>query len=646
MNTGKKGGKKGNKNGGTLTTGKRDLAGTAPVSVLVPTLNEARNLADCLAALAWAGEVVVFDSHSTDGTQQIASNWGARVVERTFSDFASHKNWALETIDFAHDWILIIDADERVTPGLEGEIRTVVARTGDRPGDRPGGPDGYYLARKNIFAGRWIRHAAMYPDHNLRLFRRGRARYEPRIVHEHMICDGETGVLSEPLVHHDYKGIERYIDRHNTYSSLEAVATHLWLDGAREAKDGLKADLFGNGPARRRAIKRFAYRYLPARPTFVFLWMYLFRLGFLDGRIGLRYCLLRFFYELQVDLKLEELRDPASPISEAYGHFLQQDQGEPGPECLACGGATDILRHDLHDTRFGIPGAWSAARCRDCRLLQTAPRPEPAELAELYARHYNYTSSHSGSHEGSGNESAYRRMRDAFFASPISRLWLALDGDISFHARRGSGRLLEIGCNEGRNLDFYRRSGFSVEGQEPNPVAAAAARARGHEVKEVELDALSAAEPYDVVVLSQVLEHTPEPAQMLAHIYRCLRPGGEVWISCPNERSWLADVFSGYWINWHVPFHLSHFDAHGLARVVKNAGFDIIAADQATPALWMAQSLIARITSRPGRPTPLLRNPVLVPALMLAIRIGMFPILWWFNRIERGDCLRLIAKRP
>ena len=329
MNTGKKGGKKGDKKGGTLTTGKRDLAGTAPVSVLVPTLNEARNLADCLAALAWAGEVVVFDSHSTDSTQQIASNWGARVVERTFSDFASHKNWALETIDFAHDWILIIDADERVTPGLEGEIRTVVARTGDRPGDRPGGPDGYYLARKNIFAGRWIRHAAMYPDHNLRLFRRGRARYEPRIVHEHMICDSETGVLSEPLVHHDYKGIERYIDRHNTYSSLEAVATHIWLDGTREAKDGLKADLFGNGPARRRAIKRFAYRYLPARPAFVFLWMYLFRLGFLDGRIGLRYCLLRFFYELQVDLKLEELRDPASPISEAYGHFLQQDQGEP-----------------------------------------------------------------------------------------------------------------------------------------------------------------------------------------------------------------------------------------------------------------------------------------------------------------------------
>ncbi|MGA9754798.1 MAG: hypothetical protein WBV23_06615, partial [Desulfobaccales bacterium] len=176
---------------------------------------------------------------------------------------------------------------------------------------------GYYLARKNFFAGTWIRHGGWYPDWNLRLLRRGRGRYEPRLVHEHILLEGPPGFLENPLIHYDYKGIERYFDRHNVYSSLEAVEAHRTLT-APGRPQGLPAALRAPGPERRRFLKNLAYRYLPARALMKFLWMYLIKLGFLDGRMGFRYCLLHTFYDYQISLKLEELRDPHSPLSQKY----------------------------------------------------------------------------------------------------------------------------------------------------------------------------------------------------------------------------------------------------------------------------------------------------------------------------------------
>lgn len=290
-----------------------DMIETAPLSVLIPTRDEERNIEACLASVAFAGECVVFDSGSIDTTREVAATRGARVVERAFDVFSRHKNWALDNIDFGHDWVLILDADERVPPALAEEIRRVLAAPT---------ADGYYVARQNLFQGKWIRHAGMYPDWQLRLFRRGRARYENRCVHEHMVVDGQTAFLEHHLVHHDYKGIERYFERHNHYTSLEAIEVHRMLRRSRD--DVIAGRLNDRGPARRRALKNFAYRHLPARALVVFAYMYGWKRGFLDGRTGLRYCLIRAFHEYQISLKLKELRDPTSPMAVKYRDLLAQ----------------------------------------------------------------------------------------------------------------------------------------------------------------------------------------------------------------------------------------------------------------------------------------------------------------------------------
>jgi glycosyltransferase involved in cell wall biosynthesis len=282
-----------------------------PVSVIVPTRDEERNIAECLDSLAWAGEIILFDSHSTDCTVEIARARGARIVQRRFDNFSTHKNWALDNIGFAHPWVLLVDADERATPELAAEIGATIAR--------PDACNGYYVARQNWVWGEPLR--CLYPDYNLRLLRHGKGRYEDRIVHEHMVIEGPAGYLRNHLVHRDAKGIERYIDRHNVYSSFEAIEVRRLLDGRNGAQIG--ANPFRRGPEGRRALKSFAYRYLPARPLFQFLWLYVAKRGFLDGRLGWRYCVLRMFYEYQVSLKLEELNDPESPMSAKYRRYLE-----------------------------------------------------------------------------------------------------------------------------------------------------------------------------------------------------------------------------------------------------------------------------------------------------------------------------------
>jgi glycosyltransferase involved in cell wall biosynthesis len=289
------------------------MSSKCPLSVIVPTRNEARNLAACLEHLAWADEVVVFDSLSTDGTVDIARSRGARVVQRAFDDFATHKNWALDNVELRHDWILFVDADERITPALAAEIAAAIAR--------PDAPNGFYVARQNWMWGKPMR--SMYPDYQLRLVRRGKGRYEDRIVHEHMVIEGMAGYLKNHLVHRDEKGIERYFDRHNTYSSMEAVEAWRLLHG-RQGAASIAAGLRARGPERHRALKRFAYRHLPFRPLFHFLYLYVAKRGFLDGRLGLRYCALRFFHEYQLSLKIEELNDPQSPLATKYRRELDR----------------------------------------------------------------------------------------------------------------------------------------------------------------------------------------------------------------------------------------------------------------------------------------------------------------------------------
>jgi len=304
------------------------------LSVIIPSLNEERNLSQTLASVEnWAEQIVVFDSFSDDRTLDIARHFGVEIVQRAFDNFAAHKNWALDNLPIRHRWILFLDADERLTPELRDEIGAIVADESSC--------NGYYVARKNYFMGQWVHHAGMYPDWQLRLVRQGKGRYEERIVHEHMMVEGSVGCLKNALEHNDFKGLERWFDRHNRYTSMEAREIRHVLEGDRSHR--IASTVMSRGPERTRAIKEFAYRYLPCRAFFVFIWMYIIRGGFLDGRIGFRYCMLKSFVDYQTSLKLVELKSeqPVSPMEQqsSSGRLSRQPSGlTQSPRTSAIGG--------------------------------------------------------------------------------------------------------------------------------------------------------------------------------------------------------------------------------------------------------------------------------------------------------------------
>jgi glycosyltransferase involved in cell wall biosynthesis len=270
----------------------------APLSVIVLTLNEELNVPTCLASVAWAEQVFVVDSFSGDRTVEIARAHGAQVAQHTFENYARQRNWALDTLPLAFDWVLFLDADECVTPELRSEIEAVVAR--------PVGPvRGYYLNRRFIFLGRWIRHAGWYPSWNLRLFQHRFGRYEDRPVHEHVVVQGPVGYLQHDLWHQDRRGLEAFFSRHNRYSTLEAMAR---LEAERGQAQRLRGRWFGSPVERKRLLRERVWPLVPAKPLALFLYMYLVRQGFRDGRAGFAFCVFHAFQEFTVGLKLAELR--------------------------------------------------------------------------------------------------------------------------------------------------------------------------------------------------------------------------------------------------------------------------------------------------------------------------------------------------
>lgn len=304
--------------------------------------------------------------------------------------------------------------------------------------------------------------------------------------------------------------------------------------------------------------------------------------------------------------------------------------------CVVCGDRTELVIEGLFDLRFGVPGRYGIRRCVGCTLEQTSPRLAAADLAETYERYYNFRDSDSGT---------YGERREALIRSGLYRLWVRIDGDISFVRESGGGRrLLDVGCNEGRNLALFRRQGFRAEGVEPNPAAVASARRQGLTVFEGSVhDVPREAGPFDVVVLSNVLEHVENPVQMLREVCERLAPGGEVWISCPNASSWARRVFGRSWINWHPPFHLVHFSRRTLSESLSRAGFEVASVETRTPALWLAQSALARRYAKAGRPTLEMRRPGLLGAALVLIRGALSPLLWLGDRLGRGDCLLVRA---
>lgn len=269
------------------------------VDVLIQTHNEELNVGHALASLVGlANKVFVVDSGSTDATLDIAREAGAVVVHHEWEGYAGQKNWALANLPWESDWILIVDADESVTAELRREIEKVVATPAE---SNP--IAGYYINRMFIFMGRQIRHCGYYPSWNLRLFKRGRAIYEDRRVHEHMLVDGKTAYLKGLLMHEDRRGLEHFIAKHNRYSTLEAQE----LYATQTPWPGF-AKMFSDRMVRRRFLKT---RVLPALPVpwfWKFLYMYLFLEGFMDRAPGWNLSVIIATYEYFIYLKYKELR--------------------------------------------------------------------------------------------------------------------------------------------------------------------------------------------------------------------------------------------------------------------------------------------------------------------------------------------------
>jgi glycosyltransferase involved in cell wall biosynthesis len=272
---------------------------TAPLSVLVPTLNEEDNLPECLDSVEWADQIFVVDSFSADRTVEIARSRGAEVVQHAFESYSRQKNWALDNLAFKHEWVLIVDADERVTPDLRAEIHGLLAADAACAG--------YYVNRRFIFLGTWIRHAGWYPSWNLRLFRHQLGRYDDRPVHEHVVLNGPAGYLRNDLLHLDRRPLEAFVARHNQYSTLEAQARYAAETNSAE-RARLPVRLLGAPVERKRLLRERVWPRVPAKPLALFLYMYVVRRGFLDGRAGLALCVFHAFQEFMVGLKLAELR--------------------------------------------------------------------------------------------------------------------------------------------------------------------------------------------------------------------------------------------------------------------------------------------------------------------------------------------------
>jgi len=271
------------------------------VSVVIPVKNEAVNLPRCLAAVAWADEIWVVDSKSADATCEIATTAGAKVVQFEFNGtWPKKKNWALENLSFANEWVLLLDADEVMPVGVGEEIRKVVSESG--------GHDGYWINRRFNFLGIWLRHA-YYPNWNLRLFRHKLGRFEKLTeaatdsgdmeVHEHVVVKGKTSRLKSEMDHYAFPTVAAFMEKHNRYSNWEA---HVAVEGMQNG-----TQLQHAGPGARRSLRRLSLK-LPFRPLLRFLYVYIWQRGFLDGRAGYYFARLHATYELLCVTKTYELK--------------------------------------------------------------------------------------------------------------------------------------------------------------------------------------------------------------------------------------------------------------------------------------------------------------------------------------------------
>ena len=274
------------------------------ISVLILTKNEELNLPACLESVRWSDDIHVYDSFSTDETLAVAERFGAKVTQHSYAennlafggDESSHRNWGLRNIAFKNSWVLVIDADERVTPSLFHSIKNAILTNHHNVAFR--------LQRRDFFLATWIKHVQT-SAYYIRLFMPDKLHYE-RLINPILVVDGPVGELSGFLDHYPFsKGVSDWINRHNSYSTFEAQQI---IQNRKARSDfSIKKAFFEKDFNERRFHQKELFYRLPFRPLIKFLILYVGKRGFLDGRAGFTYAILQSIYEYFIVLKTREL---------------------------------------------------------------------------------------------------------------------------------------------------------------------------------------------------------------------------------------------------------------------------------------------------------------------------------------------------
>ncbi|MEB3826850.1 glycosyltransferase family 2 protein [Phormidium sp. CCY1219] len=271
-------------------------------SIYILTYNEEIDIAPCIESAMLSDDIIVVDSISSDRTVEIANRYPVQVVQHEFESHGKQRTWMLEEIPTKHEWVYILEADERMTPELFQECLEATKSEEFI---------GYYVAERVIFMDQWIRRSTQYPRYQMRLFRKDKVWFTDYGHTEREVCDGPTGFLKETYPHYTCsKGLSRWLEKHNRYSSDEAKETLRQLESGAVSWKNLF--LGSSEVERRRALKDLSLR-LPFRPLLRFLYMYLLLGGILDGRAGFAWCTLQAFYEYLILLKVWELKHAPEP---------------------------------------------------------------------------------------------------------------------------------------------------------------------------------------------------------------------------------------------------------------------------------------------------------------------------------------------
>ncbi|HHP7229718.1 MAG TPA: glycosyltransferase family 2 protein [Xenococcaceae cyanobacterium] len=269
-------------------------------SIYILTYNEEIDIADCIESALLSDDIIVVDSYSTDRTIEMASKYPVKIVQHKFESHGKQRTWMLETIATKYDWVYILEADERMTPELFAEC--VAATQSNRA-------IGYYVAERVMFMGCWIPYSTQYPRYQMRLFHKEKVWFTDYGHTEREVCNGKTDFLKETYPHYTSgKGLSRWIEKHNRYSTDEAQETIRQLE---KGKINWQVLFLGKSEVeRRRALKDLSLR-LPFRPLIRWFYMYFLLGGFLDGKAGFTWCTLQAFYEYLILLKVEEMKQSA-----------------------------------------------------------------------------------------------------------------------------------------------------------------------------------------------------------------------------------------------------------------------------------------------------------------------------------------------